>query len=143
MRSRLINRKSGFGLYLAHPLLAKDYEDHIPVGNMAQGAVLDFLKEHIPSLQLEAPTPDGRAEALTPRAIIEVVRLSSCKTGLGRLCADRRHFPQLAPVLWIYGDDSRPPPSINRVRKTCWSLGIRVAYTKCAVCRAMSFHSAM
>lgn len=130
---RRITRKNGFGLYLAHPLLAKDYEDHIPVGNMAQGAVLDFLKEHIPSLQLEVPTSDGRVDALAPRAVIEVVRLSSWKTGLGQLCADRRHFPQLAPVLWIYGDDSRPPPAaINRVRKTCWPLGIRVAYTKCA-----------
>jgi len=72
--------------------------------------VLDFLTEHIPSLQLEVPTSDGRVDALSPRAVIEVVRLSSWKTGLGQLCADRRHFPQLAPVLWIYGDDLRPPP---------------------------------
>jgi len=38
-----ITRKSGFGLYLAQPLLARDYEHHIPVGNMAQGSGVGFF----------------------------------------------------------------------------------------------------
>ena len=55
--SKWITGKSGFDLYLAHRLLAEDYEGHTPIGKMAQGTVLEFSKEQMPSLQVEVRTP--------------------------------------------------------------------------------------
>jgi hypothetical protein len=49
-----MQRESRAGVYLAHPLVARQYELEMPTGVALQNAAKDFLKEIQPSLDLKS-----------------------------------------------------------------------------------------
>lgn len=127
---RALGRQAGFNIYRAHPLLADRYHSHQPSGVGVQDAVKDFLVEHIPQLRLEIRTPDGAADGLSPKAVIEVARLNSWKHGLGQVCAYGLHFPRRQRILLLFGAPRRPS-SLTQIRWACRQYQVRVGYIRC------------
>lgn len=126
---RRLGRQSAPGKYLAHASLAFQYWTHEPM--VVQHALHDFLAETICSLRLEVPCPTGKADCVTPRAVIEVAPVAAWKAAMGHLCAYALHFADRRRILWLFGEDSLSS-KLDVIRETCSRYHIVVAYTRCS-----------
>lgn len=126
---RAWGRQSRRNTYLANARLSWDYRTHRTDGAGVQDALKDLLKERIPSLRFEVRSPAGAADGVSSKAVYEVARLKAWKHGMGQLYAYARYFPQRRPILYLFGDESRPK-RLDEIRESCGSCGIRVEYMR-------------
>ena len=126
---RALGRQSLRNTYLANDRLSWSYRRHRPNGVSIQDALKDLLKERIATLRFEVRSPPGTADGVSTKAVYEVARFKAWKQGLGQLCAYARHFPKRRPILFLFGDQSRPA-RLEKIRGTCGFYGVRVEYMR-------------
>jgi hypothetical protein len=118
-----------YGHYLASEAIAKRYKDNIPKLAENEGAVRDMLSIDLPQCELEAHTPVGKIDILTPEAVIEVKRLSKWKQALGQVLAYATYHPKREPVVHLFGPRICRT-NLDEIRRTCRRLGVIVRYAE-------------
>ena len=94
-----------------------------------QNALKDCLKETLPSVQFEVPTPVGQVDCVTDDAIYEVAKLDLWKHALGQLCAYKLHLTRRKTILYLYGP-AENPRALEKATRTCIQYGIVVEYKR-------------
>lgn len=126
---RSCKRVSCRKVYMADSVIAEWYRNHAVTGADVERSVKDRLLEDNKDLRLEVGTPVGYADCVSATSLIEVKRLSQWKSGLGQLCAYRRYFSGLLPVLHLFDGVDRPR-GLSLMRDVCGEYGVEVEYTR-------------